>query len=420
MTNVLDELSWRGLVAESTDEAALREHLDSGPVTYYVGFDPSAPSLQVGNLVQLLVARRLQDAGHRPLILVGGSTGLIGDPKQAGERVLNEPEVVAGWVEKVRAQVGRFLDLEGDNAATIVNNLDWTSGLSTIEFLRDIGKHFPVNRMLARDVVARRLESGISYTEFSYVLLQALDYRELFRTYGCTLQFGGSDQWGNITAGVELVRRAEGERVHALATPLITKADGTKLGKTESGTIWLDPSLTSPYALHQFFLQAEDSKVIDYLKVFTNRTRDEVAELERLTEAEPYRRHAQRALADDVVTVVHSAAEAAGAATAAEALFGRKDLSELDADTLAGVFAEIGGTALPGGELPSVVDALEASGVVGSKSAARRTIAEGGAYVNNTKVTDPDATLTRADLLHGRYVVLRRGKRTVGGVQVGT
>jgi len=420
VTGAFEELSWRGLVANSTEPDALREHLDAGPVTFYVGFDPTAPSLHIGHLVQLIVARRLQEAGHRPLMLVGGCTGLIGDPRETSERVMNPAEVVAEWVERIRQQVGRFVRLDGDNPARLVNNLDWAGSLTAIDFLRDVGKHFPVNRMLAREVVRARLESGISYTEFSYVLLQSLDYRELFRRHGCTLQFGGSDQWGNITAGVELIRRSESERVHALATPLITKADGTKFSKSEGGAIWLDPELTSPYTFHQSFLQAEDSKVVEYLKVFTWRSAEEIDELARATREEPHRRLAQQVLADDVTTLVHGPEETAAAKQAAAALFGRSELRDLAAPVLAAVFAEIGATELDAtvgaGGAPSVVDALEASGVVASKSAGRRAIAEGGAYVNNTKVTDPDAVLTADDLLHGRYVVLRRGKRTVGGV----
>ena len=416
---VLGELRWRGLLAESTDEAALAEHLAAGPVTFYVGFDPTAPSLHIGNLVQLMVARALQRAGHRPLILVGGSTGLIGDPKNTGERVLNPTDVVAGWVERIRAQVSRFVSFEGDNSARIVNNLDWTQPMSVLEFLRDIGKHFPVNRMLARDVVRTRLEEGISYTEFSYVLLQSLDYLELFRSYGCTLQYGGSDQWGNITAGVELIRRVEGARVHALATPLLTKADGTKFGKTESGTVWLEPTMTSPYAFHQFFLQAEDSMVVDYLKVFSERPQEEIEELAEQVRREPQARVAQRALADDITALVHSPAARDAAVQAAAALFGRSDLDRLPADVLADVMAEIGARQLVVGEpgsLPSAVDVLATSGVVASRSAARRAIAEGGAYLNNARVTDPDAVLRPEDILDGRYVVARRGKRTVGAV----
>ena len=419
MSAVFDELRWRGLVANSTDEAALAEHLDAGPVTFYVGFDPTAPSIHMGNLVQLMVARALQRAGHRPLLLVGGSTGLIGDPKAAGERVLNSKETVAGWVANIQRQVERLLDFDGPNAARLVNNLDWTAELSVLDFLRDIGKHFPVNRMLAREVVKARLEDGISFTEFSYVLLQSLDYLELNRTYGCTLQFGGSDQWGNITAGVELVRRSDGGHVHALATPLLTKADGTKFGKTESGTVWLDPTMTSPYAFHQFFLQAEDAKVIEYLKVFSERPREEIAELERQTVEAPHLRAAQRVLADDITALVHSPVERDAAVAAAAALFGRSDLGELSEHTLASVVGELNAPVVRvDADLPGVVDVLEASGVVASRSAARRAIAEGGAYLNNARLSDPDARLVDEDLLYGRYVITRRGKRTVGAVSL--
>jgi len=419
VNTVPDELKWRGLLAESTHEEALARHLAAGPVTFYVGFDPTAPSLHFGNLVQLIVARILQRAGHKPLLLVGGSTGMIGDPKESGERVLNNAETVAEWVGRIRAQVERYVDFTGDNAARIVNNLDWTGPMSVLDFLRDIGKHFPVNRMLAREVVRNRLEEGISYTEFSYVLLQSLDYLELYRSYGCTLQFGGSDQWGNITAGVELVRRVEGARVHAMATPLLTKADGSKFGKTESGTIWLDPAMTSPYAFHQFFLNAEDEKVIEYLKVFSDRSQDEIAELERQTREAPQLRAAQKALADDVTALVHGSAERDAAIRAADAVFGRSDLRELPESVLDDIAAEIGGAQLEAdGDLPTVVEVLAAGGVVPTKSAARRAITEGGAYVNNQRVTDPEARLAEYDLLHGRYVIVRRGKRTVGAVSI--
>ncbi len=412
---VLDELTWRGLQADSTDRQALAQHLDSGPVTFYIGFDPSAPSLHIGNLVQLIVARKLQLAGHRPLLLVGGSTGLIGDPKAAGERVMNSRETVAGWVQKIRSQVGHFLDLAGPNPARLVNNLDWTDSLPVLDFLRDIGKHFPVNRMLEREVIRTRLDAGISYTEFSYVLLQALDYLNLYREYDCTLQFGGSDQWGNITAGVELIRRAEGAQVHAMATPLLTKTDGTKFGKTESGTIWLDRTMTSPFAFHQFFLNAEDAKVIEYLKVFSPRSPEEIAELEVETQQRPERRAAQYALADDITDLVHSPADTRAANAAGEALFGHTELGGLSAHTLADVAAELGAVDLkPADDAPLVVDAMVAAGVVASKSAARRTIAEGGAYLNNAKVDDPQRRIESADLLAGGYVVLRRGRKTVG------
>ncbi len=419
MNAVLDELRWRGLIAHSTDLDALGAHLDEGPISAYVGFDPTAPSIHMGNLVQLMVHRALQRAGHRPVLLVGGSTGLIGDPKQTAERVMNDVDVVAGWVERIRSQVGRMLDLDGPNGARVVNNLDWTSGISALEFLRDVGKHFSVNRMLDREVVKARLETGISYTEFSYVLLQSLDYRELFRTHGVTLQTGGSDQWGNITAGVDLVRRAEGARVHALATPLLTKADGTKFGKTESGTVWLDPEMTSPYAFHQYFLNSEDAMVMTYLKVFSERSREELDAIEAQQLEKPFLRVAQRALADDITDLVHSPAERRAAEAAAAALFGRSELRELGEPTLAAVAKELGAVGLQVGETwPSLVDAMAAAGVVPSKAAARRAIDEGGAYLNNEKVFDPDAVLSSDDLLAGRWAVVRRGRKTVGAVEI--
>ncbi len=373
MNALIDELSWRGLIAHSTDLDALGAHLDEGPITAYVGFDPTAPSIHMGNLVQVMVHRALQKAGHRPMFLVGGSTGLIGDPKQAGERVMNDVDVVAGWVERIRSQVGRLIDLEGPNAGTLVNNLDWTAKLSTLDFLRDVGKHFSVNRMLDREVVKARLETGISYTEFSYVLLQSLDFRELYRSHGVTMQTGGSDQWGNLTAGVDLIRRSDGGRVHALATPLLTKADGTKFGKTESGTVWLDPEMTSPYAFHQYFLNAEDEMVVAYLKVFSERPRDEIDDIAAQQAEKPFLRIAQRALADDITDLVHGEPERRAAEAAAAALFGRSELRDLDARTLAAVAKQLEAPRLEAGEtLPALVDVLAASGVVPSKSAGRR------------------------------------------------
>ncbi|HOC12625.1 MAG TPA: tyrosine--tRNA ligase [Propionicimonas sp.] len=419
MNAVLEELTWRGFIAHSTDPDALGAAFDAGQVSSYVGFDPTAPSIHMGNLVQLMLARRLQAAGHRPFLLVGGSTGLIGDPKQSSERNLNPRELVHEWVERIRSQVSRFVDFDGPAAAQVVNNYDWTAELSTLDFLRNIGKHFSVNRMLDREVVKARLESGISYTEFSYVLLQSLDYLELFRRYGITLQTGGSDQWGNLTAGVDLIRRAEGAKVHALATPLLTKADGTKFGKTEAGTVWLDPTMTSPYAFHQFFLNAEDAKVIEYLKIFTVRSEEEIAELARQTAESPHLRAAQRALADDITDLVHSPTERASATAAAAALFGRGELAELDHAVLAALWHELGEQQMAvGPDLPTVVDVLAASGVVASKSAARRAITEGGAYLNNQKIGDPDVVVSAADLLAGRYLIVRRGRRTVGAVEL--
>lgn len=418
MNALLDDLSWRGFIANSTDLDALAAHLDEGMVTSYVGFDPTAGSLHIGHLVQLILARRLQEAGHRPLLLIGGSTGLIGDPKMTGERVMNTKETVAAWVESLAEQTKQYVSFEGENASKIVNNLDWTGKLSALDFLRDVGKYFSVNRMLARDVVARRLDAGISFSEFSYVLLQAYDYAELHRRYGVTLETGAQDQWGNITAGAEYIRRTTGDIVHGLVTPLLTKADGTKFGKTEGGTIWIDPELTSPYAFYQFWLNAEDVKAIDYLKIFSFRSHEEIEALEQEMKEAAYKRSAQHALADDVTDLVHGVAARKAAQEASQAIFGRGDLAALDDATLSAVMSELKAAELvpEDSQLPTVVDALAASGIVPSKSAARRAIQEGGAYLNNEKITDVDARLTREQLLAGRYALLRRGKKTVGGI----
>jgi tyrosyl-tRNA synthetase len=417
-TDIVDELTWRGLLALSTDEDALRKAFAAGPVTFYCGFDPTAPSLHMGNLLQLLTVRRIQNAGNPPLVLVGGSTGLIGDPRPTAERVLKDKDTTAAWVERIRAQVERYVDFDGQHAARVVNNLDWTAPLSAIDFLRDVGKHFRVGKMLAKDAVSARLNSdaGISYTEFSYQILQGLDYLELFRRYGCVLQTGGSDQWGNFTAGVDLIHHAEGATVHALATPLITKADGTKFGKSEGGSIWLDPEMTSPYAFYQFWLNAEDAMVVSYLKAFTFRGRDEIDELAEQVASRPQARAAQRALAEDVTTLVHGADACRAVVAASQALFGQGELDELDEATLGAALAELPGVTVP--RIESVVDLLAASGLVAGKSAARRTIAEGGAYVNNRKVTSDDEVPRQADLLHGRWLVLRRGRRTLARVEV--
>ena len=418
----LDDLAWRGLIAVSTDLGALRAALDEGPITLYCGFDPTAPSLHLGNLVQILTLRRFQDAGHRPLALVGGATGLIGDPKENSERQLNDPETVADWVEKIKRQVAPFLDFGGGHAAqpaVMVNNLDWTANLSAIDLLRDIGKHFRVNKMLAKDAVSARLNSdlGISYTEFSYQILQGLDFLELYRRHGCTLQTGGSDQWGNLTAGLDLIHRVEGASAHALATPLITKADGTKFGKTESGTIWLEAQMTSPYAFYQFWINSDDRDVAGYLKIFSLRPRAEIEELEAAVSQRPAAREAQRALAEELTTLVHGAAESARAIAASAALFGRGELADLDEATLAAALSETGVVAITADPLPTVIDVLIATELVDSRSAARRAVVEGGVYINNTKITDPDAALQTADLLHGRWVVIRRGKRSVVGAR---
>jgi tyrosyl-tRNA synthetase len=417
--HVLDDLEWRGLIAHSTDLDALRAEMDERPVRFYVGFDPTAPSLHIGNLLQILTARRLQDAGHVPYALVGGATGMIGDPKEAGERALNSLDVVKGWVDKVRSQIEPFLSFEGSNAATMVNNYDWTASLSTIDFLREIGKHFPVNRMLARDVVRSRLEGGISYTEFSYVLLQSMDYLNLHRDHGVTLQTGGSDQWGNITGGVELIRRADGARVHALATPLITRADGTKYGKTEGGALWLDPEMVSPYAFYQFWLNVEDEKVGELLRVFTFLGHEEIEDLEAQTAEKPFLRAGQKALAEHMTTLVHGARETERIKAASAALFGGGALRELDPGTLAAALAEAGATEVPRTDgMPGIVDLLVASGLSKSKGEARRTVGEGGAYLNNERVEDPDLVPSDEDLLGGSWLVLRRGKKNLAGVRV--
>jgi tyrosyl-tRNA synthetase len=425
VTDIIDELTWRGLISQSTDLEDLRKALDSGPVTLYGGFDPTAPGLHIGNLVLLLTLRRFQLAGHHPIGLVGGATGLIGDPSgKSAERVLNPRETVAEWVDRIQAELERFLEF-GDipNSATIVSNLDWTAGMPVLDFLRDIGKHFPVNQMLARESVKARLEAGgISYTEFSYQILQSMDFLELFRRQDCVLQVGGSDQWGNLVAGVDLIRRVEGGSAHALATPLITKPDGTKYGKSESGAIWISPDLMSPYAFYQFWLNVGDAEVPGLLKVFTFLTREEIEDLERQTTENPRARAGQRTLAENVTALVHGADATARVIAASRALFGQGELRDIDERTLADAFTEVPHTeiflATPDEALPPVTDLMALTGIVNSKSAARRAITEGGAYLNNTKVTAEDAVPDRADLLHGRYLILRRGKRTVGAVDV--
>jgi tyrosyl-tRNA synthetase len=418
IVTLVDDLLWRGLIQDSTSPEDLRGLLDGDPITFYVGFDPTAPSLHVGHLMQVLTARRLQLAGHRPLLLVGGATGQIGDPRESSERVLNPPEVVAGWLQRIRDQLAPFVTYTGANAATLVNNLDWTGPMSVIEFLRDVGKHFPVNKMLARDVVRNRLESGISFTEFSYQLLQANDFYELHVRHSCRLQFGGSDQWGNITAGVDFVRRRGAGPVQVFVTPLVLKADGTKFGKTEEGAnTWLDRVMTSPYAFYQFWVNADDRDVNNYLRYFSFKSREELEELEKATAERPQARLAQRALAAELTALVHGPDEAAQAIAASQALFGRGSLDQLSADTLRAALSEAGLISVRG-ELPTVTALLQQSGLVSSANDARRTIAEGGAYVNNERVTDGEAIPAASALLHGRFLVLRRGKRTFAGVEV--
>jgi len=425
VTDIIDELSWRGLIAHHTDLDELRGAFAMGPVTLYGGFDPTAPGLHIGNLVLLLTMRRVQNAGHRPIGLVGGATGLIGDPSgKSAERVLNPRETVAGWVERIQGEVERFLDFTpGPTGALVVSNLDWTADLTALDFLRDIGKHFPVNRMLARESVKARLEAGgISYTEFSYQILQANDFLELYRRHGCTLQIGGSDQWGNLVAGVDLIKRVEGALAHALATPLITKPDGTKYGKTEGDAVWLSPELTSPYKFYQFWINRSDAEVPGLLRVFTFRPAEEIADLERQTSDAPAARAAQRLLAEDMTALVHGAGECARVIAASKAMFGRGDLGVLDERTLVDALDEVGLVTVQAarGSLPTVVDLLAAAGIADSKSAARRMIVAGGAYLNNTRVSAEDAVLDPASLLHGRFLVLRRGRRTVAGVELVT
>ena len=420
---IIPELQWRGLIAQSTDLEELSK-VCANPVTLYCGFDPTAPSLHLGNLVQVLTVRRFQQHGHKPLALVGGATGLIGDPKESGERTLNSVDLVGEWVERIRVQLERFYEFDGSNSARMVNNLEWTQDLNAIEFLRDIGKHFSVNRMLDREAVSARLaKDGISFTEFSYQLLQSFDYLELYRRYNCVLQTGGSDQWGNITAGVDLVRRVEAKGVHALTTPLLTRADGKKFGKTESGTIWLDPELTSPYSFFQYWINADDRDISNLLKTFSFKSEPEINELLQASIERPQERAGQRALASELTELVHGAAERAGAEDAGKALFGGGDLADLPESTLSAALTEaslgeVDTSEVVDGKLPTLDELLVRCGLAPSKKAARRTIAEGGAYVNNIRVDQEDFQMPVSELLHGQWVVLRRGRKAFAGVVV--
>ncbi|MFC5288553.1 tyrosine--tRNA ligase [Actinokineospora guangxiensis] len=422
--HILDELSWRGLIAQSTDLDTLRHDLSGGPLTLYCGFDPTAPSLHAGNLVPLLMLRRFQQAGHKPIVLAGGATGMIGDPRDTGERTLNTLDTVAEWAGRIRGQLERFVAFDDRNgpgtAAVIVNNLDWTGPVTVLEFLRDVGKHFSVNVMLARETVKRRLDSdGMSYTEFSYLLLQSNDYLHLFREHGCTLQLGGSDQWGNIIGGVELIRRATGKSAHALTAPLVTDAEGRKFGKsTGGGNVWLDPAMTSPYAWYQYFVNVGDADVIRYLRLFTFLDQAEIDALAADTAERPHLRAAQKRLAEEFTKLVHGEHETTQVIAASQALFGRGDLASLDAATLDAAMAEVptGSAKLADG--PTIVDLLIASGLSESRGAARRTVNEGGAYVNNAKVADEAWVPAETDLLHGKWLVIRRGKRNTAGVDV--
>lgn len=421
-SDILDELDWRGLIAQSTDRDALGEALADGPVTVYSGFDPTAPSLHAGHLIPLLTLRRFQQAGHRPIVLAGGATGMIGDPREVGERTLQTADTVADWAVRIRGQLERFVDFDDSpTGAIIADNLSWTQEMSAIEFLRDVGKHFSVNVMLDRDTVRRRLEGeGISYTEFSYMLLQANDFVELHQRYGCSLQIGGSDQWGNIIAGVRLVRQKAGAGVHALTTPLVTDSEGRKFGKsTGGGSLWLDPEMTSPYAWYQYFINTADADVVGYLRWFTFLDTGEIAELEEATAERPHERAAQRRLARELTTLIHGQAATDAVELASQALFGRGELTDLDERTLAAALLEAGNNDVvevpPAGE-DSIVDLLVATGLSASKGAARRTIAEGGVSVNNVRIATEEWVAQESDFLHGRWLVLRRGKRNVAGV----
>ena len=420
-TALIADLEWRGLLAQSTDRQALLKDLDAGPISFYIGFDPTAPSLHVGNLVVLLVMRRFQLAGHKPLPLVGGATGLVGDPSGRNEeRSLNSDEVVAEWVSRIRKQLELFLTFEGATAAKLVNNLDWTKDVTAIEFLRDIGKHFSVNQMLTKDSVASRLEAGgISYTEFSYQVLQSFDYLELYRRYNCILQLGGSDQWGNITAGLDLIRRVESGSAHALTIPLLQKADGTKFGKTAGGSVWLDPEMTSPYAFYQYWFGTDDADVERFLKTFSFKSREELELLFVELRENPGARVAHRALAEELTTLVHGEVECANAQAAAKALFGQGEISALDPKTLASALSQLPRTTIKKGDaFPTWVDLLAATGVVDSKSAARRIVKEGGAYLNNVKISGEDFAPSERDLIHGRFLLLRKGKRELAAVEI--
>ncbi|WP_418908860.1 tyrosine--tRNA ligase [Glutamicibacter endophyticus] len=417
--NIWQELKWRGLVHVSTDETALEKTLAEDSITYYCGFDPTAPSLHLGNLVQLLNMRRLQLAGHKPLALVGGSTGLIGDPRQTAERTLNTKETVAEWVAKLQDQVSRFLSAEGDNAVRLVNNLDWTANVSALDFLRDIGKYFRVGTMIKKEIVAARLnsEEGISYTEFSYQVLQGYDYLQLNRLYDCTLQTGGSDQWGNLTSGTELIRKVDAKHVHAYGTPLITNSDGTKFGKSEGNAIWLDAEMCSPYTFYQFWLNTADADVIDRLKVFTFMTREEIETLAVEVAERPHQRKAQRELAWAVTSLVHGEEATQKVIDASAAVFGNGELQSIDLETLQSVIAELPRATVEAESL-NILSVLTTSGLSKSQSEARRTVSEGGAYVNNQKVEGIDSELSADDFLHGRYALVRRGKKNMAVVEL--
>ncbi|RJQ70530.1 tyrosine--tRNA ligase [Pseudonocardiaceae bacterium YIM PH 21723] len=419
--HILDELSWRGLIAQSTDIDALRESLDKGPLTLYAGFDPTAPSLHAGHMVPLLLLRRFQKAGHRPIVLAGGATGMIGDPRDVGERSLHSADVVGEWAGRIRGQLERFVEFDDSPTGAIVeNNLDWTGNLSVLDFLRDVGKHFSVNVMLGRETIKRRLDGeGISYTEFSYLLLQSHDYLQLFRKHGCSLQIGGSDQWGNIVGGAELIRRTDGGHAHALTVPLVTDSEGRKFGKsTGGGNVWLDPEMTSPYAWYQYFINVGDADALTYLRMFTFLSREEIDEITKQTEEAPHLRTAQKRLAEEFTNLVHGEQATQQVQLASQALFGRAELSELDEGTLTAALSETQTGQVKLSDAPTIVDLLVSCGLADSKGAARRTVKEGGAYVNNSKIADETWSVQSENLLHGRWLVVRRGKRHTAGVEV--
>jgi len=421
MSNLWQDLQWRGLIAQSTDEKVLSDLLNNKSITFYIGFDPTAPSLHLGNLMQILLAKRLQLAGHKPLALVGGATGLIGDPKESGERNLNEEEIVITWTENIAKQLVKYFDFFGTNKCDVVNNFDWTSKLDAISLLRDLGKHFSINRMLEREAVSARLNaSGISYTEFSYALLQANDYLELNRKFDCQLQTGGSDQWGNITAGVDLIRRVEAKSVHALTTPLMVKADGNKFGKTEAGTIWLSSELTSPYAFYQFWLNTDDRDIATLLKYFSFASREIIEELISKSKTDAASREAQKYLASELTTLVHSKEQCDQVVLASQALFGQGELKEIDKEILVAALSEAGLTKIKSGaDMPNILDILQQTNLCDSKSAAKRTVEEGGAYINNERISDLNWKPNKSDLIHGCLLVVRRGKKVMAGVEIG-
>jgi tyrosyl-tRNA synthetase len=421
VSNIWQDLQWRGLIAQSTDEKVLADLLNNQSITFYIGFDPTAPSLHLGNLMQILLAKRLQLAGHKPLALVGGATGLIGDPKDTGERNLNEEETVITWTENIAKQLVKYFDFFGDNKCDVVNNFDWTSKIDAISLLRDLGKHFSINRMLEREAVSARLNaSGISYTEFSYAILQANDYLELFNKHNCVLQTGGSDQWGNITAGVDLVRRVKSKTVHALTTPLMVKADGTKFGKTEAGTVWLSPELTSPYSFYQFWLNTDDRDIATLLKYFSFASKEVIEDLIEKVRTDASSRSAQKYLAQELTTLVHSKEQCEQVILASQALFGQGELKDIDKNILVAALSEAGLTKIKlTTEMPNILDILQQTNLCESKSAAKRTVEEGGAYINNVRISDLNWTPTKTDLIHGSLLVVRRGKKVMAGVEIG-